>query len=274
MPDELTALARATWSLGRYDELVAPRLVPAAQALCDAAEVRAGMCVLDVAAGTGNVTAAALARGAEVVASDVSPHLIEQGRARTGDRVAWHEADARELPFHDGTFDAVLSNFGVIFAPEPERVAAELLRVTASGGVVALSAWMPEGVQGTLHRVLGRHLPPPPDGFSPPEAWGRPDVAVARLAPYAADVRTQPRTLTWAFEGGVDSWLAMLEEGAPPFVAAKQAIGVERWPAVREELRAHLASGAEPGPDGGCVAEASYLLITARARGSAPASRS
>jgi SAM-dependent methyltransferase len=263
MGDDLTARARTMWSLGRYDELVAPRIAPAARALCDAAQVGAGTRVLDVAAGTGNVAVAALERGAEVVASDISPHLIEQGRARTGDRCAWHEADARELPFADGSFDAVLSNFGAIFAPEPERVAAELLRVTAPGGTVALTAWIPEGPQGTMHVVLARHLPPPPEGLRPPEDWGRPEVAEARLAPHAAEVRTERRTLTWAFDDGVDGYVAMLEEGAPPFVAARRAIGPERWPAVRDELRAHL----EAGSSGDGVAEPGYLLITARARG-------
>ena len=120
------------WGLGEY-ERVAQRIAPAAEALVEAAGVGPGTRVLDVAAGTGNVALAAAGRGARVTATDLSPRMVELGRVRTSG-VEWSVADAQDLPFDDGTFDVVLSCFGSMFAPDRQRTADELLRVTRPGG--------------------------------------------------------------------------------------------------------------------------------------------
>ena len=113
-------------------------------------------------------------RGAHVTASDLTPELLEQGRRKAGERSAltWQEADAEALPFADGAFDAVLSCVGVMFAPHHDRAAAELLRVTRSGGTIALASWTPEGFIGQMFATMKPYVPAPPPGVQPPPLWG------------------------------------------------------------------------------------------------------
>jgi SAM-dependent methyltransferase len=164
------------WAAGDYTD-VAQRLLPELGAiLVGAAGVRPGERVLDVAAGAGNVAIPAAAGvGAEVVALDVTPELLERGREladRRGAALEWVEGDARELPFADATFDVVLSCVGVMFAPDHQKTAAELLRVCRPGGRIGLLSWTPEGTIGELFRTLAPFVPSPPPGAMPPPMWG------------------------------------------------------------------------------------------------------
>src|SRR5439155_11997776 len=148
--------SRASWGATEYGPL-GERLQPVALALVDACAVSAGQDVLDVAAGTGNVAAAAAREGAHVVASDWAPKMVDRGRARTeaeGLDVEWVVADVEELPFDDASFDAVLSVFGAQFGPRPERVAAELFRVLRPGGTVGMASWGTRGFQGEFFGTL------------------------------------------------------------------------------------------------------------------------
>src|SRR5215210_254249 len=134
---------RAVWGAGDYREL-SRMLEPVAIALCGSCAVSARQGVLDVAAGDGNFAVAAAREGAAVVASDLSPGMVERGRARTraeGYEVEWHVADVEELPFEDGRFDCVGSVFGAMIAPRPELAAGELFRVVRPGGTVGMTAW-------------------------------------------------------------------------------------------------------------------------------------
>src|SRR4051812_30311881 len=165
------ARARAVWAAGDYTD-VAQRLVPELGAiLVGAAGVRPGERVLDIAAGAGNVAIPAAAGvGADVVALDVTPELLQRGREladRRGAALEWIEGDATALPFADGTFDVVLSCLGVMFAPDHPRTAAELLRVCRPGGRIGLLSWTPEGTIGELFRTLAPFLPAPPPGAKP-----------------------------------------------------------------------------------------------------------
>jgi SAM-dependent methyltransferase len=178
VPDLTAIKARQqrTWASGDY-AAVATLIVPVAESLCEAADIQAGWRVLDVAAGSGNATLAAARRGALAVGVDYVPALLERGQARAvaeGLAVAFQEGDAEALPWPEASFDAVVSVFGVMFAPHQERAASELLRVCRPGGVVALANWTPEGFVGELFRVVGRHVPPPA-GLRPPTSWGEPD---------------------------------------------------------------------------------------------------
>jgi ubiquinone/menaquinone biosynthesis C-methylase UbiE len=254
-------LARKLWSLGEY-ELVAERLAPAAQVLVEATGVTAGTRVLDVAAGTGNVTLAAAGRGAHVTASDIAPAMVQKGRARTqqlGLEVEWHEADAQALPFADGEFDVVLSAFGAMFAPDPVAAAGEMLRV---GGTVAMTTWGTAGIQGACSDVIAAELPDAAQQRVVPERWGDPEVAQAHFAAHGAQVEIEPRTLHWVF-ASPEAWIEFWERGAPPVVAARSRIGDERWAQLRPRLldvaREHGAT-----TDEGFVVEPPYLLIVAR----------
>jgi SAM-dependent methyltransferase len=176
MTETASARSRAIWASGDYPD-VADRLLPGLGALLvGAAGVRPGQRVLDVAAGAGNVAiAAASGAGAEVVALDVTPELLQAGR-RVAERrnvtLDWVEGDAAQLPFRDASFDTVLSCVGVMFVPDHERAAAELVRVCRPGGTIGLLSWTPEGFIGELFRTMAPFAPPPP-GAQSPALWGR-----------------------------------------------------------------------------------------------------
>jgi ubiquinone/menaquinone biosynthesis C-methylase UbiE len=162
--DAIKERHRHIWGLGDYSELSAA-LRPAAEALAHACAVSAGQEVLDVAAGDGNFAVACAREGASVVASDLSPGMVERGRRRSeaeGYEIEWVEADAEALPFEDGRFDCVGSVFGAMIAPRPRVVAEELFRVVRPGGTVGMTAWTKEGFTAELF-ALGRSYAPPVD---------------------------------------------------------------------------------------------------------------
>ena len=175
LPPDLKARHRAMWASGDYPSMVETFLTPLGPRLIDASGIRPGMRVLDVGAGTGNASIPAALRGADVVASDLTPELLEAGRARAqaaGAELEWVEADAEALPFEDGSFDVVISAIGVMFAPFHQVAADELLRVCRPGGTIGLLSWTPEGMLGALFRMMGPFAPPPPAGAQSPPLWG------------------------------------------------------------------------------------------------------
>jgi SAM-dependent methyltransferase len=162
-----------TWASGDY-AVIGTTLQIVGESLCEAVDVAAGWRVLDVAAGNGNAALAAARRACEVTATDYVDDLLDHARRRAdadGLSLETRVADAEDLPFDDGEFDAVLSTFGVMFTPNPERAAAELLRVCRPGGRIGLANWTPESFVGRMFKVIGRHVPPPA-GVPSPLAWG------------------------------------------------------------------------------------------------------
>lgn len=161
------------WSTGNY-AVVGTTLQMVGENLCEALDLRAGSRVLDVAAGNGNATLAAARRFADVTSTDYVPSLLESGRKRAeaeGLPVHFQEADAENLPFRDGSFDVVLSTFGVMFTPDQEKAASELARVCKPGGKIGLANWTPEGFVGQLFKTIGKYVPPAP-GVKSPSLWG------------------------------------------------------------------------------------------------------
>jgi len=173
--NDLKARHRKMWASGDYPSMVETFLLPLGPRLVEACEVGAGMRVLDVAAGTGNASIPAAERGAEVIASDLTPELFDAGRKRAaaaGVQLEWVEADAEQLPFEDGSFDVVISAIGVMFAPFHQAAADELVRVCRPGGKIGLLSWTPEGMIGGLFKLMGPFAPTPPPGAQPPPLWG------------------------------------------------------------------------------------------------------
>jgi SAM-dependent methyltransferase len=163
------------WASGDYPSMVETFLLPLGRRLVDASDIRSGQRVLDIAAGTGNASIPAARRGADVVASDLTPELFEAGRARAaaaGVDLEWVAADAEALPFEDASFDVVISAIGVMFAPFHQQAADELVRVSRPGGTIGLLSWTPEGMLGALFRMMGPFAPPPPAGAQAPPLWG------------------------------------------------------------------------------------------------------
>jgi ubiquinone/menaquinone biosynthesis C-methylase UbiE len=164
---------QATWAAGDY-AVVGTTLQIVGERLCDAIDLRAGERVLDVAAGNGNATLAAARHFAQVTSTDYVGALLDRGKERAAAErlpVTFRQADAEALPFADGSFDAVLSTFGVMFTPNQEKAAAELARVTRKGGRIGLANWTPGGFIGQLFKTLGKHVPPPA-GVKSPALWG------------------------------------------------------------------------------------------------------
>ncbi|MEE1656391.1 class I SAM-dependent methyltransferase [Microvirga sp. CF3062] len=167
---------QGAWSSGDY-AVVGTTLQIVGEELCEAIDLRAGQRVLDVAAGNGNVSLAAARRWCDVVATDYVPALLVRARERAeAERLPMtiQTADAEALPFEDGSFDVVVSTFGVMFTPDQERAASELLRVCRKGGKIGLANWTPDGFIGQLFKTIGRHMPPPA-GIRPPSLWGQRD---------------------------------------------------------------------------------------------------
>ena len=172
---ELKTRHRAMWASGDYPRMVETFLLPLGPRLVDACGIGAGDRVLDVAAGTGNAAIPAAARGAHVVASDLTPELLEAGRRRpeaAGRDIEWVTADAEQLPFADESFDVVMSSIGVMFAPHHEDAADELVRVCRPGGTIGLLSWTPEGMLGALFATMKPFAAPPPPGAQSPPLWG------------------------------------------------------------------------------------------------------
>jgi SAM-dependent methyltransferase len=175
---ELKARHRAMWASGDYPSMVETFLLPLGPALVQACGIGPGMTVLDVAAGTGNASIPAAKAGAQVTASDLTPELLDAGRARAegeGLTLDWVQADAEHLPFEDESFDVVMSSIGAMFAPHHQEVADELVRVCRPGGTIGMLNWTPEGMIGALFRTMGPFAPPPPPGASSPPLWGGED---------------------------------------------------------------------------------------------------
>ncbi|BCJ51347.1 hypothetical protein Asp14428_28220 [Actinoplanes sp. NBRC 14428] len=197
---EVKARQQKTWASGDYGA-VAALIQPISESLVQAADLSAGSRVLDVATGTGNAAIAAARCLCEVVGVDYVPGLLERARARAAAEhlpVRFVEADAENLPCDDGEWDAVVSVVGVMFAPDQERAAAELLRVCRPGGTLALAGWTPDGFIGDLFRTVGRRVPPPP-GLRAPVEWGSEPRLRELLGDSVTQVRVARREFVFRF---------------------------------------------------------------------------
>ena len=190
---------RGAWSSGDY-AVVGTTLQIVGETLCEALDLRSGSKVLDVAAGNGNASLAAARRWCDVVSTDYVPALLARGRERAATErlhIEFREADVEALPFEDGSFDAVVSTFGAMFAPDPTRVAAELVRVCKPGGRIGLANWTPEGFIGQLFKTIGKHVPPPA-GVQSPALWGTRARITELFGSQAASIEVQRATSCFA----------------------------------------------------------------------------
>jgi len=195
----LKAKHKAMWQLGDYAAVAADIIPELGTTLVQALDIGPGQRVLDVAAGTGNAAIPAALTGAEVVATDLAPGLLEIGAKLAADRGAdlkWVEADAENMPCEDGEYDVVMSCVGVMFAPHHQQAADELVRPLRSGGRLGNIAWTPEGFVGQLFATMKPFAPPPPPGAQPPPLWGDEAHVRALLGDRVTDVKAERRTVT------------------------------------------------------------------------------
>ena len=250
------------WSSGDFAQIGAT-LTIVGETICEAANVRSGQQVLDVAAGAGNAAVAAARRFANVTAADYVPALLERGRERAAAErlpVTFVEGDAEALPCADASFDVVLSTFGVMFAPNQEQAASELLRVCRPGGTIGLANWTAEGWIGDVFRTNGKHVPPPA-GVSSPLLWGN----EARLRDLFGDGITEIRTTRRDFNfryRSPEHWLSFWREYYGPTVAAFAALDALGQTALARDLL-DVARRANIANDGTLVVPAEYLEVVA-----------
>jgi SAM-dependent methyltransferase len=227
---------QATWASGDFS-VVAARIVYQAEQLCETADLQAGWRVLDVATGSGNAALAAARRGCEAVGLDYVLALLERGRIRAEAEhlsVEFLEGDAEQLPFPAATFDAVVSIYGVMFAPNHRRAASELARVCRPGGRIALACWTPDGFIGETFRLFSRFLPPTP-GLEPPVLWG--DEAYQRelFGQSAATVTAYPRTAIFRYRSAEEN-VEFFRTYYGPTLRAFEALPAEQQSALNDGL--------------------------------------
>jgi ubiquinone/menaquinone biosynthesis C-methylase UbiE len=262
MPDLAVVKSRqqAAWSSGDY-AVVGATLQIVGEDLCEAMDLRSGLKVLDVAAGNGNVTLAAARRWCEVTSTDYVGPSLERGRIRAqaeGWHIAFEEADAEAMRFGDGTFDAVVSTFGVMFATDQDKAAAELLRVCKSGGKIGMANWTPDGFIGQLFKVLGRHLPPPA-GVRSPALWG----TLARLdemfGRQAASIEATPRDFMFRYRSA-QHFVEVFRTYYGPVLKAFAALPAEGQAALHADIAA-LIGRLNRAADGTMVVPGEYLEV-------------
>ena len=254
----IKARQQSTWSAGDY-AVIGSTLQIVGETLCEAADVSAGDHVLDVACGNGNAALAAARRFAVVTGLDYVPALLERARARgaaDGLALELREGDAEALPFEDGAFDAVLSTFGVMFAPDQARAAAELARVCRPGGRIALASWTPDGFIGRVFRVMGKHVAPPA-GLRPPSEWGTERRLRELFGGELRALRATEREFVFRYRSPAH-WIEVFRTWYGPIHRAFQALPPDGAAALERDLAALLAEG-NVATDGTLAVPSAYL---------------
>lgn len=253
---------QVTWATGNY-AVVGTTLQIVGEQLCESLDLRAGSHVLDVAAGNGNVTLAAARRFCRVVSTDYVTPLLEAGQARAqaeGLQVHFEHADAENLPYADGQFDAVVSTFGVMFTANHARAASEMLRVCRPGGKIGLANWTPDSFIGDLFKLIGRHAPPPAEMPSP-ALWGKPEYLASLFGQGVRRVRTERRQFTFRYRSPAH-WIEVFRAYYGPIRKAYATLGPDAQQKLTAELSKLIAAHNRSGDDT-LVLPSGYLELVA-----------
>jgi len=251
---------QATWACGDY-AAIGTTLQIVGETLAEAADVRAGQAVLDVAAGNGNASLAAARRHAVVTSTDYVQSLLDKGRARAhAEELSMHFqlADAEALPFDNASFDVVLSTFGVMFTPDHQRAASEMVRVLRPGGRIALANWTPSGFIGRLFKVIGSHVSPPA-GVLPPYLWGTEPHIVELFGARAAQIRCERRHFNFRYRSA-GHWIQVFRDLYGPTHKAFGALDAAGASSLRRAIAALLDEFNVAGPDS-LVVPSEYLEV-------------
>lgn len=251
---------QAAWASGDY-AVVGVTLQIIGESLAEAADIRAGESVLDIAAGNGNATLAAARRGARVTSTDYVPALLDKGRARAaadGLHVEFRVADAEALPYPDGSFDVALSSLGVMFTADHARAAGEMLRVVRPGGRIGMANWTPEGFIGQLFKTIAQHVPPPA-GATSPARWGSEDYLDSLFGRAAQRIQVERKIFKFRYQSA-PQFLEVFRDYYGPLLKAFAALGPDRAPALERDILALVERCNISGPHS-LVVPSEYLEV-------------
>lgn len=235
--ESLKTKLKATWVSGNFGK-IAESFSDGAAEFVERLNLKPGMRVLDVACGTGNQSIPAARRGASVTGIDIAPNLIEQAKQWAASEaldIQFDEGDAENLPYEDAGFDVVISMFGAMFAPRPERVSAELLRVCRPGGLIAMANWTPTGFIGQMFKTVGLHVKPPVNMPSP-LLWGDENALHERLGKGVSELNFKPHSIAFTFPFGVPETIEYWRKFYGPTRKAFAALDIEGQIALRRDL--------------------------------------
>lgn len=254
---------KAMWMDGEYDR-IANHLMPEAEDFIARLQLRPAECVLDVACGTGNLALPAAQSGATVTGLDIAPNLLEMAAARAsaaGLKIQFDEGDAEQLPYEDEAFDVVVTMFGAMFAPNPDRVASELIRVCRSGGRLAMANWTPEGFVGDFFRVTAKHVPPLAD-LPSPLLWGTEKSVLERLGGKTNDLQLTRRMLTFRYPFREAEVIEFYRDYFGPTRQAFAALDADGQAVLFKDMETLWADNNQA-TDGTTMVQAEYLEVIA-----------
>ena len=258
--DAVKARQQGAWSSGDYS-VVGTTLQIVGEELCEALDLRSGQKVLDVAAGNGNASLAAARRWCDVIATDYVPALLERARERAqAERldIEFRKADAEALPFPDAEFDVVVSTFGVMFTPDQDRAAAELVRVCKHDGKIGLANWTPEGFIGQLFKTIGKHVAPPAGTRSPGLRGTRPRIT-EMFGSQAASITAEQRNFVFRYRSP-EHWLEIFKTYYGPLLKTFAALDPAGQVALEHDVM-ELIAKFNRAADGSVVIPSEYLEI-------------
>ena len=260
---ELKKALRAAWMAGDFGQIALHNQREGEQFVARLG-LRPGMYVLDVACGTGNQSIPAARAGADVTGLDIATNLLEQASKRAqseGLEVNFIEGDAEQLPGEAAHYDVVCSMFGAMFAPRPELVASEMIRVCRPGGLIAMGNWTPGGFIGQMFKISSRHLPPPP-GVPAPTLWGEEAVVRQRFGPRVA-IEAVKREMIADFPLPPEEVVEFFRQYFGPMQTAFAQLDAAGQEAMREDLVTHWTKHNEGGPER-TIVRGEYLEVHAR----------
>jgi SAM-dependent methyltransferase len=259
---DLKSRLKTTWMAGDYDRF--SRYIEAgARSFYEEIDVAPGCELLDVACGSGQVALMAARDGLCVTGIDIAPNLVQRAQSRAdaeGLKARFIEADAEDLPFEDGRFDIVTSLIGAMFAPRPDLVARELLRVCSPGGTIAMGNWTPEGFVGEMFKTIAKFIAP--SGMPAPTLWGGEAVVRERLGHGVSDLKMTRRSYSFTYPFPPHEVVEFFRQNYGPTNRAFEALDAEAAAALRRELESLWSSHNRGGNDL-TVVSAEYLMVTA-----------
>ncbi len=260
--ETLKTKLKTTWEAGDFAQ-IAKCIETTAEAFVERLNIQPGMKVLDVACGSGNLAVVAAQKGADVTGVDIADNLIESAKERAaaaGLNIKFEVGDAEAMPYADGEFDLVMTMYGAMFAPRPDVVAAELVRVCKPGGTIAMANWTPTGFAGQMFKLGGKYVPPP--NMPPPVLWGVPEEVTARFGDSVADLKMTPQMADMIFDAEPAEAVSIFKRYFGPTVMALKAMGEENHEAFTADL-VDLWTQNNAKDDGTTLVKSEYLEVVA-----------